>query len=105
MHYCTLWFNPVIQEEGDEEMAERVDCGEVITTEELDWLLDKAKSRKSPGIDNLNVGLLKYGSALIKNKLLQLFNNMWCNHRMSKDWEIVLVINICKKGPKNNCSN
>jgi hypothetical protein len=37
--------------------------------EELDWVLNKAKNRKSPGIDNLNIELFKYGSALLKNEV------------------------------------
>jgi hypothetical protein len=73
--------------------------------EDLDLVLKKAKNRKSPGIDNLNVELFKYGSTLLKTKLLQLFNNVWHNLQIPKDWETGIVVNIHKKGPKCNCNN
>jgi hypothetical protein len=105
-HYFKLWFNPDIQEEGDEEMVETTDYEEDVTMEELDLVLKEAKkNRNSPGIDNLNVELFKYGGGLLKNKLLQLLNNIWHNHQMPKDWETGIIINIHKNGPKNNCNN
>jgi hypothetical protein len=73
--------------------------------EDLDLVLKKAKNRKSPGIDNLNVELFKYGNTLPINKLLQLFNNAWHNLQIPKDWETGIVVNIHKKGPKSNCNN
>jgi hypothetical protein len=48
-HYSKLWFNPDIQEEGNEEMVETTDYEEDIKVEELDLALKKAKNRKSPG--------------------------------------------------------
>jgi hypothetical protein len=44
---------PDIREEGSKEMVETVDSEQNITMAELDYLLRKAKNRKSPGIDNL----------------------------------------------------
>jgi hypothetical protein len=40
-HYSKLWFNPDIQEEGDEEMVETTDYEEDIIMEELDLILKK----------------------------------------------------------------
>jgi hypothetical protein len=37
--------------------------------------------------------------------LLQLFNNVWHNLQILKDWETGIVANIHKKGPKSNCNN
>jgi hypothetical protein len=85
---------------GGKEMVETVSCEEDITMEELDYVLKKGKNRKSPGIDNLNVELFKYGSALLKSKLLHLFNNIWHNLQVPKDWETRIVINIHKKALK-----
>jgi hypothetical protein len=81
-HYSKLWFNPDIQEKGDEEMVKTTDYEKDITMEELDLVLKKAKNRKSPGTDNLNVELFKYGGGLLKNKLLQLLNDIWHNHQI-----------------------
>jgi hypothetical protein len=84
-------------------MAETTDYEEDITMEELDLVLKKAKNRKSPGTDNLNVELFKYGGRLLKNKLLQLLNNIRHNHQIPRDWETEIIIYIHKKSPKNNC--
>jgi hypothetical protein len=75
-HYSKLWFNPDIQVEEEDEIIETIDYRKDITMEELDLVLKKAKNRKSPDIDNLNVERFKYVSTLLKNKLLQLFNNI-----------------------------
>jgi hypothetical protein len=68
-----------------------------ITVKELGYVLKKAKNRKSSCIDNLNVELFKYGSALLKNRLLQLFDNVWHYVQTPKGRETGIVINIHKK--------
>jgi hypothetical protein len=47
---------------------------EMITIAELDQVLQKAKYRKSPGLDNINVELFKYGGQKLRETLLHLFN-------------------------------
>lgn len=48
------------------------------------------KNRKTPGMDNLNAEFFKYSGAPLKDKLLQLFNKIWHNHQLPKDWETKL---------------
>jgi hypothetical protein len=81
-------------------MVEITDYEEDITMEELDLVLKKAKNRKSPGKDDLNLELFKYGGEPLKNKLLQLLSNIWHNHQIPRNWETGIIINIYKKGPK-----
>jgi hypothetical protein len=42
---------------------------------------------------------------LLKEKLLEFFNNIWQFLQIPKDWETGLVISIYKEGPKNKCDN
>jgi hypothetical protein len=42
---------------------------------------------------------------LLKEKLLELFNNTWQYLQIPKDWETGFVVSIYKKGPKNKCGN
>jgi hypothetical protein len=73
--------------------------------EELNDVLKRAKNRKIPGLDGLNVELFKYGGHSLKEKLLELFSNIRRYLQIPKDWETGLVISIYKKGPKNICDN
>jgi hypothetical protein len=36
--------------------------------------------------------------AVQQEKLLQLFNNLWCNHHIPKEWETVTVILLKTRG-------
>jgi hypothetical protein len=78
---------------------------EIITIAELDQVLQKAKNRKSPGLDNINVELFKYGGQKLRETLLHLFNNIWKQRTTPSDWEEALIINIYKKGSRNVCNN
>jgi hypothetical protein len=103
-HCSQLYFNPDIQEEEDEEMAETIDYREDIIMEELDLVLRKASYRNNPDIDNLSVEILKNGRALQKKKIL-LFNYILHDLQISKSLETETVININKKGTNSNRNN
>jgi hypothetical protein len=62
--------------------------------EELNETLKISKNRKSPGLDTINTELFKYGGSKLKEFVLGLFNKIWHNHKIPKDWETGLVINI-----------
>jgi hypothetical protein len=72
--------------EGDEQMTRTIDYEVDKTMGELDCVLKKKETKimKAPGIDNLGVELFKYGNALLKYELLQLFNNVWHSLEISK---------------------
>jgi hypothetical protein len=74
-----------------------------ITIAELDQVLQKAKNRKTPGLDNINVELFKYCGQKLRETLLHLFNNIW-KQRTPSDWEEGLIINIYEKGSRNVCN-
>jgi hypothetical protein len=59
-HYAKLWNSESTDmTENSHNILE--EPTEMITIAELDQVLQKAKNRKSPGLDNINVELFKYG--------------------------------------------
>jgi hypothetical protein len=53
----------------------------------------------------LSAELFKYGGTLLKNELLKLFNIIWHSQQIPTDWETGIVINLHKKGSRNNPDN
>ena len=76
-----------------------------ITMEELEIVLKEAKNRKAPGKDNINMELWKYGGKRLKLRMLQLMNDIWNSGKLPEEWSEATVINIHKKGNKNECKN
>ncbi|KAJ4434064.1 hypothetical protein ANN_16383 [Periplaneta americana] len=76
-----------------------------ITKMELENALTTLRNRKAPGIDGLNVELFKYGSTKLKNRLIQLLNDIWSMGRIPEDWKVSKIINIHKKNERNKCEN
>ena len=72
----------------------------MITIEELNEVLKRAKNRKSCGLDNLPMELWKFGRTELKIHLLELFNKIIDKNQMPQEWETGMVINIHKKGTK-----
>lgn len=66
-----------------------------ITTEGLDSVLKKSKNRNSPGTDNLNVELFKYGRGLLKNTCYNYLITYSISTKYPKDCK---TGNINKKG-------
>ncbi len=67
--------------------------------------LRNTKNKKTPGLDNINIELLKYLPAEAKSKLLDLFNNYWTQNIIPTEWKTALVIPIFKKGLRTICEN
>lgn len=76
---------------------------DILTMEELNKVLVHAKNRKSPGLDNLPVELIRCWENKLKVQLLELFNNIVDNNQIAQEWKTGLVINIYKKGSESKC--
>jgi hypothetical protein len=68
-------------------------------------IINKAKNKKSPWLDNITMKLFKYWGNILKDNLLAFLNHIWQSRRILKDWEVGLVFNVHKKGKANNCGN
>jgi hypothetical protein len=55
---------------------------EEISVEDFEEVLKKSKNRKSPGMDDIYIELLKYGGLCLKEGLLNVFNQIWKSHEI-----------------------
>jgi hypothetical protein len=106
--YKSLWSD---QEENDQDNSinnQSVDenlYNDAITLDELKNTLKNLKNRKAPGLDKINVDLIKYGGLALEFWLLYLINECWHKHQIPLDWNTSEVISLFKKGDCNKCEN
>ena len=102
-HYTQLWYSED-EEEGviTECDAESIDA---ITLEELLQALRESKNRTSPGLNGINIELLKYGGILLQLRLLHFLNMCWKEHSVPKEWLRARVISLFKRGDRTRTDN
>lgn len=85
-----------MDEEGNEEP---------ITEEEIEEALLQLKNGKSPGHDKITSEMVKNMGEDGTRLLLEIFNKVWKEERIPKDWEIGRIVPIHKKGDNKECAN
>ena len=68
-----------------------------ITFEEFKDALYSAKNCKSPGIDSLNIELIRYSRQKVKQRLLNVYNLCWHEKHIPHEWLTAVVIPFYKK--------
>jgi endonuclease/exonuclease/phosphatase family metal-dependent hydrolase len=108
-HYKDLWFDGNFQDtpiEGTNLSRDEIDQAvDLITLEELERMLVKAKNRKATGPDGLNMELLKGGGLFFRLRFLHLINLCWSYLVIPEEWEIAVVKSLFKKGDRSSCDN
>jgi hypothetical protein len=56
---------------------------DAITLDELKNAFKNLKNQKAPGLDKINVELIKYGGLVLEFRLLHLINERWHKHQNS----------------------
>jgi sorting nexin-29 len=69
---------------------------------DLENALRMSKNRKAPGIDEINMELIKYASIKL---IIQLLNDIWNVVKIPEEWKIARIVNIHKNGDKRKYSN
>ncbi|VDP37483.1 unnamed protein product [Schistosoma mattheei] len=75
------------------------------TIEEISMAIRQIKSDKAAGPDNVPPEALKADVAATAKILHILFNKIWDEEQVPKDWKEGLLIKIPKKGDLSNCDN
>ncbi|KAH9582971.1 hypothetical protein MS3_00007546 [Schistosoma haematobium] len=75
------------------------------TIEEISMAIRQIKSGKAAGPDNISADALKADVAATARILHILFNKIWDEEQVPKDWKEGLLIKIPKKGDFSNCGN
>ena len=72
---------------------------------EVELAIEKLKSRKSPGIDQIPEELIKAGGRTIRCAIHKLIIPIWNKEEMPEEWKELIIVPIYKKGEKPDCNN
>ena len=67
--------------------------------------IDKLKSHKSPGIDQIPAELIKVGVRTLCLEIHKLINSIWEREKLPEEWKESIIVPIHKKGDKADCNN
>jgi len=72
---------------------------------EVELAIDKLKSHKSPGIDQIPAELIKAGGRTICLEIHNLITSIWMKEKLPEEWKESIVVPIHKKEDKTDCNN
>jgi hypothetical protein len=72
---------------------------------EVELAIEKLKSHKSPGIDEIPAELIKAGGRTIRREIYKLIISIWKKEELPQEWKETITAPIFKKGDKTDCSN
>jgi hypothetical protein len=72
---------------------------------EFKLAIEKLKSHKSPGIDQIPAELMKAGCRTIRSEIHKVINSIWNKEKLRKEWNESTIVPIYKKGDKIDCNN
>ena len=72
---------------------------------EVEFAIDKLKSHKSPGIDEIPAELIKAGAGTICLEIHKLITSIWEKEKLPKEWKDSIIVPIHKKGYKTDFNN
>jgi len=67
--------------------------------------IDKPKSHKSPGIDQIPAELIKAGDRTINLEIHKLIISILKKEKLYEEWKESIILPIHKKGDKTDCNN
>jgi hypothetical protein len=67
---------------------------------EVELVIEKLKSHKSPGIDQIPAELIKAGGRTIRCAIHKLIIAMWNKEELPEEWKESIIVPIHKKGDK-----
>ena len=72
---------------------------------EVDLAIEKLKSHKSTGIDQIPAELIKAGGRTIHCEIHKLTVSIWNREELPEEWKELIIVPIYKKVDKTDCSN
>ena len=61
---------------------------------EVELAIEKLKSHKSPGIDQIPAELIKAGGSTIRREIYELIISIWNKERMPEEWKESIIVPI-----------
>jgi hypothetical protein len=75
------------------------------TYEEINGIINKLKSNRTPGPDNITAELIKNGGCTLKRRTYKLILNIWNCEQIPEEWHEGVICPIFKKGDRKECNN
>jgi len=72
---------------------------------EYELVIDKLKSHKSAGIDQIPAELINAGGRTICLDIHKLITSIWKKEKLPEEWKELIIVPIHKKGDKRDCNN
>src|SRR5215510_6218451 len=72
---------------------------------EVELAIEKLKSHKSPGIDQIPEELIKAGGRTRRCAIHKLIISIWNMEELPEEWKEPIIVPIYKKGDKTDCNN
>jgi hypothetical protein len=72
---------------------------------EVELAIEKLKSHKSPGIDQIPGELIKAGGRTICCAIHKLIISVWNKEELPEEWKESIIVPIHKKGDKTDCND
>ena len=76
-----------------------------LPSEEDVRLVIGALKNKSPGDDQTETEMLKYGGDMLVKRLHNLIERIWIERKMPRDWGFAIICPVYKKNDKSVCEN
>jgi len=70
----------------------------------LTLAIEKLKSYKSPGNNQIPAELIKTGGRTIHYEIHKLIISIWNKENMPKEWKESIIVPVYKKGDKTDCN-
>jgi len=72
---------------------------------EVELAIEKLKSHKSPGIDQIRAEMIKAGGRTIRCAIHKPIISIWNKEELPEEWKESIIVPIHKKGDKTDCNN
>ena len=72
---------------------------------EVELAIEKLKSHKSPGFDQIPAELIKSEDRTIRGAIHKLIIAIWNKEELPEEWKESVIVPIHKKGDKTECNN
>jgi len=72
---------------------------------EVELAIEKLKSHRSPGINQIPAELIKAGGSTICGEIHKLIISIWNKEELPEEWKESIIVLIYKQGDETDCNN
>ena len=94
-----------VKDVGQAEIHTAEPLGPEPSASEVELAIDKLRSHKSPGIDQIPAVLIKAGGRTIYLEIHKLIISIWKKEKLPEEWKESIIVPSHKKGDKRDCNN